>query len=49
MMMMQAKPAMSVPVKTVPRTMALVTAAETGSTVPMRLARMEPMSLTPCM
>ena len=27
---------------------ALVMVAETGSTVPMRLARTEPMSLTPC-
>lgn len=49
MMMIQANPAISGMVKMVPSMMALVTAADTGSTVPMRLARMEPISFTPCM
>lgn len=46
--MMQAKPIRSVGANTVPSINALVTVAETGSTVPIRLARTLPMSLTPC-
>lgn len=46
--MMQAKPIRSVGANTVPSISALVTVAETGSTVPIRLARTLPMSLTPC-
>lgn len=46
--MMRAKPAISVGAKTVPKKIALVIVADTGSTVPMRLARIEPMSFTPC-
>ena len=48
MMMIAAKPAMSAPEKATPKRMALVTAAETGSTVAIMLARMPPKSLTPC-
>ena len=48
MKMMRAKPIISVGAKKVPRNKALVTVAETGSTVPSRLARTEPMSFTPC-
>lgn len=47
--MMQAKPIRSVGANTVPSINALVTVAETGSTVPIRLARTLPISLTPCM
>ena len=47
-MMIMAKPIRSVGKNTVPSITALVMVAETGSTVPMRLARTEPMSLTPC-
>ena len=43
-----AKPARSVGKNTVPSMRALVMVAETGSMVPMRLARTEPISLTPC-
>ena len=43
-----AKPARSVGKNTVPSIRALVMVAETGSTVPIKLARTEPMSLTPC-
>ncbi len=46
--MIMAKPIRSVGKNTVPSITALVMVAETGSTVPMRLARTEPMSLTPC-
>lgn len=46
--MIQAKPIRSVGANTVPSISALVTVAETGSTVPIRLARTLPMSLTPC-
>lgn len=46
--MMQAKPIRSVGANTAPSISALVTVAETGSTVPIRLARTLPMSLTPC-
>ena len=49
MAMIRAKPIRSVGANTVPSTSALVTVAETGSTVPMRLARTLPISLTPCM
>lgn len=48
MAMIRAKPIKSVEANTVPSTSALVTVAETGSTVPIRLARTLPISLTPC-
>ena len=46
--MIMAKPIRSVGKNTVPSITALVMVADTGSTVPIRLARTEPMSLTPC-
>lgn len=48
MMMIAAKPTMSVGAKTVPSMSALVTAAEMGSMVAIMLARMPPRSLMPC-
>ena len=48
MMMIAAKPTISVGAKTVPSMSALVTAAEMGSMVAIMLARMPPRSLMPC-
>lgn len=49
MAMIKANPIRSVGVNTVPKTMTLETVAESGSTVPMRFTRTEPISLAPCM
>lgn len=46
--MIMTKPIKSVGKNTVPSITALVMVAEIGSTVQMRLARTEPISLTPC-
>lgn len=48
MMIIAAKPTISVGAKTVPSMSALVTAAEMGSMVAIMLARMPPRSLMPC-